>query len=204
MGEFPSGQRGQTVNLLSVTSVVRIHLPPPLSSRRLRLLDNFLRSDDSRAGSWRYAGVAFPQKSGSTVPHQKRADESQLVLFALQRLENVNAVLAVRRGCSAACAKITRLPFRRKSEKISSSPRADSICSISLFFARPPAPGRRIFFFCCGTLCRRTGIGGVRRGQTEEEARRGMLTSTKNLLAKSRYHKNLAMSRIKLQVSCYN
>ena len=27
--EFPSGQRGQTVNLLSVTSVVRIHLPPP-------------------------------------------------------------------------------------------------------------------------------------------------------------------------------
>ena len=29
MGEFPSGQRGQTVNLLSMTSVVRIHLPPP-------------------------------------------------------------------------------------------------------------------------------------------------------------------------------
>ena len=28
MGEFPSGQRGQTVNLLSLTSVVRIHLPP--------------------------------------------------------------------------------------------------------------------------------------------------------------------------------
>ena len=29
MGEFPSGQRGQTVNLLSLTSMVRIHLPPP-------------------------------------------------------------------------------------------------------------------------------------------------------------------------------
>ena len=27
--EFPSGQRGQTVNLLSPTSMVRIHLPPP-------------------------------------------------------------------------------------------------------------------------------------------------------------------------------
>jgi hypothetical protein len=26
---FPSGQRGQTVNLLSTTSMVRIHLPPP-------------------------------------------------------------------------------------------------------------------------------------------------------------------------------
>ena len=28
LGEFPSGQRGQTVNLLAVLSVVRIHLPP--------------------------------------------------------------------------------------------------------------------------------------------------------------------------------
>ena len=27
-GEFPSGQRGQTVNLLAVLSVVRIHFPP--------------------------------------------------------------------------------------------------------------------------------------------------------------------------------
>ena len=32
MGEFPSGQRGQTVNLLAVLSVVRIHLPPPEKS----------------------------------------------------------------------------------------------------------------------------------------------------------------------------
>ena len=28
LGEFPSGQRGQTVNLLAVLSVVRIHLHP--------------------------------------------------------------------------------------------------------------------------------------------------------------------------------
>ena len=28
MGEFPSGQRGQTVNLLQIASVVRIHLHP--------------------------------------------------------------------------------------------------------------------------------------------------------------------------------
>ena len=28
--EFPSGQRGQTVNLLSSISMVRIHLPPPI------------------------------------------------------------------------------------------------------------------------------------------------------------------------------
>ncbi len=35
MGEFPSGQRGQTVNLLSLTSVVRIHLPPPTKNALL-------------------------------------------------------------------------------------------------------------------------------------------------------------------------
>ena len=33
MGEFPSGQRGQTVNLLRFASVVRIHLPPPNKHR---------------------------------------------------------------------------------------------------------------------------------------------------------------------------
>ena len=33
MGEFPSGQRGQTVNLLLIASVVRIHLPPPNKHR---------------------------------------------------------------------------------------------------------------------------------------------------------------------------
>ena len=32
--EFPSGQRGQTVNLLSVTSMVRIHPPPPQKRRQ--------------------------------------------------------------------------------------------------------------------------------------------------------------------------
>ena len=32
MGDFPSGQRGQTVNLLSTTSLVRIQHPPPQKS----------------------------------------------------------------------------------------------------------------------------------------------------------------------------
>ena len=36
MGEFPSGQRGQTVNLLSVTSMVRIHPLPPEKRTRER------------------------------------------------------------------------------------------------------------------------------------------------------------------------
>ena len=33
MEEFPSGQRGQTVNLLRFASVVRIHPPPPRRSK---------------------------------------------------------------------------------------------------------------------------------------------------------------------------
>ncbi len=36
MGDFPSGQRGQTVNLLAMPSVVRIHHPPPKSRLQKR------------------------------------------------------------------------------------------------------------------------------------------------------------------------
>ena len=35
MGVFPSGQWGQTVNLLAMPSVVRIHLPPPTKTALL-------------------------------------------------------------------------------------------------------------------------------------------------------------------------
>ena len=45
MGAFPSGQRGQTVNLLSTTSVVRIHpLPPNEIHRQVCLIFLFLQS----------------------------------------------------------------------------------------------------------------------------------------------------------------
>ena len=36
MEGFPSGQRGQTVNLLLSASMVRIHLPPPISCKAAR------------------------------------------------------------------------------------------------------------------------------------------------------------------------
>ena len=36
MGEFPSGQRGQTVNLLLIASVVRIHPLPPSKPHYMR------------------------------------------------------------------------------------------------------------------------------------------------------------------------
>ena len=48
MGEFPSGQRGQTVNLLSVTSVVRIHLPPPAKSLEITRFQGFLLTHRTR------------------------------------------------------------------------------------------------------------------------------------------------------------
>ena len=37
MGGFPSGQRGQTVNLLQIASVVRIHLHPLAVRRQLNI-----------------------------------------------------------------------------------------------------------------------------------------------------------------------
>ena len=40
MGRFPSGQRGQTVNLLQIASVVRIHLHPVIKQRNLHTIYN--------------------------------------------------------------------------------------------------------------------------------------------------------------------
>lgn len=74
---------------------------------------------------------------------------------------------------------------------------------LSLYFCASVLFRGGAFSFSAAGISRRTGIGGVRRGQTEENDCRGMLASTKNLSAKSRYHKNLAMSRINLQDSCY-
>ena len=69
MGEFPSGQRGQTVNLLSVTSVVRIHLPPPkIPNIRLDGRDFLILGGDKFGRRLQHAGGTlqppwlFPQK----------------------------------------------------------------------------------------------------------------------------------------------
>ena len=48
MGEFQSGQMGQTVNLLAMPSVVRIHLPPPNRSKHRCLLRFFSYSSMRR------------------------------------------------------------------------------------------------------------------------------------------------------------
>ena len=42
MGGFPSGQRGQTVNLLQLASVVRIHLHPLKSTKAFKAEADYL------------------------------------------------------------------------------------------------------------------------------------------------------------------
>ena len=59
MGEFPSGQRGQTVNLLRFASMVRIRPPPPQNDQSFRI-GLFVRLGiwraDSKGGSWGVSG----------------------------------------------------------------------------------------------------------------------------------------------------
>lgn len=47
MGEFPRGQRGQTVNLLRFVSMVRIRPPPPINPRIFTVLGFLLRKNPS-------------------------------------------------------------------------------------------------------------------------------------------------------------
>ena len=68
MGEFPSGQRGQTVNLLSSTSMVRIHLPPPKNIHRFAV-DIFFGENRYRirkGGKRQYAGGILSRR-GSRI-----------------------------------------------------------------------------------------------------------------------------------------
>ncbi len=67
MGEFPSGQRGQTVNLLAMPSMVRIHLPPPKIP--ITLLGDWYFS---LRGGWRRGWSSEGgNPSSPTTSHQK-------------------------------------------------------------------------------------------------------------------------------------
>ena len=69
MGEFPSGQRGQTVNLLLLASMVRIHpLPPSLADHlTMSVKWSFLCGFP---GFWRF-GCQFDHKAYLGDPNQK-------------------------------------------------------------------------------------------------------------------------------------
>ena len=62
MGEFQSGQMGQTVNLLAMPSVLRIHLPPP-NKRGTRMDVSFI---------WRENRGGFEPRALRNVPGEKR------------------------------------------------------------------------------------------------------------------------------------
>ena len=65
MGSFPSGQRGQTVNLLSTTSVVRIHPLPPGKKVVPLARPFFLVGADPGAGL-----AQSPQRPGASTNFQ--------------------------------------------------------------------------------------------------------------------------------------
>ena len=95
MGEFPSGQRGQTVNLLLIASVVRIHLPPPAKDPPAKLVglllvgkDSWIRTHSNPTCRWHVgktsanAGfllTAFHRKAGNRIHLPRTAPPASLV-----------------------------------------------------------------------------------------------------------------------------
>ena len=79
MDGFPSGQRGQTVNLLQIASVVRIHLHP-------LVLEKEQHSIISRGGAvWKLVGLITRRSQVQILSPQLFAQLAQLVE---QRTEN--------------------------------------------------------------------------------------------------------------------
>ena len=70
MGDFPSGQRGQTVNLLSLTSVVRIHHPPPSKDHCIRSGFLFGGEIDGEAADARNKRVSLFHFAGGSCPER--------------------------------------------------------------------------------------------------------------------------------------
>ena len=82
MEEFPSGQRGQTVNLLRFASVVQIHPPPPTS---IQTDGRFLFTRRKKAG---VSGLDSPRKMGPASLLQIRQEHiiiHAIYLFHRQR-----------------------------------------------------------------------------------------------------------------------
>ena len=81
MDGFPSGQRGQTVNLLQIASVVRIHLHP-LAERHLLERINLI----TRGGAvWKLVGLITRRSQVQILSPLLNAQIAQLVE---QRTEN--------------------------------------------------------------------------------------------------------------------
>ncbi len=79
MGRFPSGQRGQTVNLLQIASVVRIHLCP------LSIIAGWSSLEARRAHNPKVVGS---NPAPATLFFYKEIRQAQIAQLVEQRTEN--------------------------------------------------------------------------------------------------------------------
>ena len=90
MGEFPSGQRGQAVNLLSLTSVVRIHLPPPHPRTCIAVVILMGKQILSDSAGWipapriPYGLIAQPVEQGTENPRVAGSTPAQSTIIFLK------------------------------------------------------------------------------------------------------------------------
>ena len=94
MGEFPSGQRGQTVNLLSLTSLVRIQLPPPNKKHTLAVCFLFGERGALRPGtcSPNLSTVVFRGKCAGSHLHRKASKACSLTYLQAYGIIQQNAL----------------------------------------------------------------------------------------------------------------
>ena len=112
MEEFPSGQRGQTVNLLRLASVVRIHPPPPRQSKRHIACSDFLsKSERAHSAALPSQTEPAPLGSGLVPPPAASSLVTSLRLPFFFCPVDPNRLLAVFASCVSGKRKFT---FHRK------------------------------------------------------------------------------------------
>ncbi len=86
MDGFPSGQRGQTVNLLQIASVVRIHLHPFIYQKYIYYIQISRNNYITRGGAvWKLVGLITRRSQVQILSPLLNAQIAQLVE---QRTEN--------------------------------------------------------------------------------------------------------------------
>ena len=90
MDGFPSGQRGQTVNLLRNASVVRIHLHPVvrrLSQKQLCLIRIAGVAELADAQDLKSCGTNLPYRFDSGRRHIKRVSHEYVIPFLYAEID---------------------------------------------------------------------------------------------------------------------
>ena len=159
MGGFPSGQRGQTVNLLSTTSVVRIHHLPP--KKRVQICALFCFARKPKAFLPEEGGTAQAVTEGAA--HEQVCIRANLMrILPICKTPSVFACgksSSLEEGACPLCRCATSLPEGetswsvRKSKKFAPSPLNSDISR-----AAPDTPRgrRRRSRRTAGTACAHT------------------------------------------------